>query len=328
LSINLTFNQYFLPQGADLFIVGKKNKIGALTNSNNQSDQKLGTGLIGGEELLLEYFEPAGVKGLGKLEVGKATHGYKNPFSIFEWGESDDCEMNVNCPDGAAWQTEKRAVGRIIDNGDNCTGTLLNNTLEDGKPYFLTANHCFNNNSSTWVFSFNWEAPTCITPTIPIPEDETIAGCVLRARNATSDFCLFELSSKPPASFNAYYVGWNAVDVAPQTTTIIHHPAGDIKKITFDFDPSVGANYSGNNPGFFTHWKTSGYELLTTTEGGSSGSALFDQDHRIVGQLHGGPAACGNTSPDYYGKFSLSWNLGTTPATRLKDWLDPTNSGL
>jgi PKD repeat protein len=328
LSINLTFNQYFLPQGADLFIVGKKNKIGGLTNSNNQADQKLGTGLIGGDELLLEYFEPAESKGLGKLEIGKATHGYKDPFSIFGWGEAASCEMNVNCPAGAAWEKEKRAVGRIVDNGDVCTGTLLNNMLQDGKPYFLTANHCFSASSSTWVFSFNWESPTCITPTIAIPEDETISGCVLRARNATSDFCLFELSAKPPSSFNAYYVGWNAVDVAPQSTTIIHHPSGDIKKITFDFDPSVGANYGNNPPAFFTHWKTSGYELLTTTEGGSSGSALFDQDHRVVGQLHGGPAACGNTSPDYYGKFSLSWNLGTTPSTRLKDWLDPTSSGL
>jgi len=328
ISINLTFSQYFLPQGADLFIVGKLNKIGALTNFNNQTDLQLGTGLIGGDELLVEYFEPAASKGQGILEIGKATHGYKNPFSILGWGGSANCEMNVNCPAGAGWQNEKRAVARIVDNGDVCTGTLLNNILEDGKPYFLTANHCYSANSNTWVFSFNWESPTCMTPTIQIPENETISGCTLRAKNATSDFCLFELSAKPPASFNAYYAGWNALEIPPNSTTIIHHPKGDIKKIAVDFDPSIGANYGVNPPSFTTHWQTSGYELLTTTEGGSSGAALFDQNRRVVGQLHGGPAACGNTSPDYYGKLSLSWNYGSTPETRLKDWLDPTNSGI
>jgi PKD repeat protein len=69
------------------------------------------------------------------------------------------------------------------------------------------------------------------------------------------------------------------------------------------------------------------YEL-STTEGGSSGCPQFDQNHRIVGQLHGGPASCTNVSSDFYGKFSKSWENGTTAASRLKDWLDPNNSGI
>ncbi len=328
LSINLTFSTYNLPEGADLFIIGKENKIGALTRFNNQADEKLGTGLILGNEVLVEYFEPLAQKGKGKLQIGRATHGYRNPFSILGWGGSDNCEMNVNCPQGAAWQLEKRAVARITDGGDICTGTLINNVLQDGKPYFLTANHCFSNNSSTWVFSFNWEAPACQTPTNPIPENQTISGCTLKSRNSPSDFCLFELSSKPPASFNAYYAGWNAVDAPASSTTIIHHPAGDIKKITFDFDPAVSSGYGVNSTNDNSHWRTMAYDLNTTTEGGSSGSALFDQNHRIVGQLHGGPASCTNISSDFYGKFSMSWASGTTPATRIKDWLDPLNSGL
>ncbi|MBE5316080.1 MAG: proprotein convertase P-domain-containing protein [Xanthomonadales bacterium] len=64
-----------------------------------------------------------------------------------------------------------------------------------------------------------------------------------------------------------------------------------------------------------------------TTEGGSSGSGLWDQNKRLVGQLHGGSAACGNDLSDYYGRLSVSWNGGGSAATRLRDWLDPSGSG-
>lgn len=327
-TINLTFSKYYLPAGATLFLIGKQNTIGALTNFNNQADEKLGTGLIQGEWVQLEYFEPASVRGLGKLAVGNVTHGYKNPFSILGWDESDACEMNVNCPMGEPWQNEKRSVARIIDNGDVCTGALVNNVLQDGTPYFLTANHCYSTTSTTWVFSFNWESPTCITPTSPIPENQTISGSTLKSRLAASDFCLFELSSKPPASFKSYYSGWSALDVPSINSTIIHHPAGDIKKISFDTEPSISSGYGSGSANNNSHWRIDNYEFATTTEGGSSGSPMFDQNHRIVGQLHGGTASCNSITSDFYGKVSRSWNDGTTPATRLKDWLDPLNSGL
>jgi PKD repeat protein len=327
-SINLTFHKFYLPPGADLFLIGKKNTIGALTAANNQSDQKLGTGLIGGEEILVEYYEPISVQGQGILEISKATHGYKNPFAISGFGESGSCNMNVNCPRGLPWQNQKRAVARIIDNGDACTGSLINNSNQDGKPYFLTANHCFNNATSTWVFSFNWEAPTCTNPNSAPPENQTIAGSTLRARWADSDFLLLELSSRPPASFNVYYAGWNANRAPAQKTTIIHHPSGDIKKITFDEDPPLTWGYGISNPNDTTHWRTVNYEFGTTTEGGSSGSPLFDHNQRIVGQLHGGPASCTNISSDFYGKFSLSWNGGNSNTSRLRNWLDPANLGI
>ena len=327
-SINLTFSKYVLREGADLFIIGSKNKIGALTQLNIQTDQKLGTGLIRGDELLLEYFEPLALRGSGQIEIGKITHGYRDPFSIQGWGDSDDCEMNVNCPLGAPWNNEKRSVARYLDNGDICTGALVNNVLQDGKPYFLTANHCFSANSSTWVFSFNWESPTCTTPSTAIPENQTISGCTMKSRNGASDFCLFELSSKPPASFGVFYSGWSAADSPSQSSTIIHHPAGDIKKISFDIQAALHSGYGVNSVNDSSHWRIGNYEFSTTTEGGSSGSPMFDHNHRIVGQLHGGPASCTNISSDFYGKVSKSWNGGGTPATRLKDWLDPLSSGL
>lgn len=78
-------------------------------------------------------------------------------------------------------------------------------------------------------------------------------------------------------------------------------------------------------PGDGSHWRVETWERNTTTEGGSSGSALFDANHRVIGQLHGGYAACGNTTSDWYGMFSVSWD-GASSAERLRDWLDPANT--
>ena len=79
------------------------------------------------------------------------------------------------------------------------------------------------------------------------------------------------------------------------------------------------ANWSAQNNG-------NGQTVTPITEEGSSGSPLFDQNHRIVGQLHGGPSACGATNLwDFYGRFDLSWTGGGTNATRLSNWLDPKN---
>jgi hypothetical protein len=55
---------------------------------------------------------------------------------------------------------------------------------------------------------------------------------------------------------------------------------------------------------------------------------LFDQNHRVIGQLHGGYASCTSKTADWYGRLNVSWEGGGTPSTRLKDHLDPDNSGV
>jgi hypothetical protein len=72
----------------------------------------------------------------------------------------------------------------------------------------------------------------------------------------------------------------------------------------------------------------------SVAEGGSSGSPLFNNNHRVIGQLYGYASCpspnCRNPSADIanYGKFSVSWDNNTNPKRRLQDWLDPNNTGV
>ncbi|MDH3937748.1 MAG: T9SS type A sorting domain-containing protein, partial [candidate division Zixibacteria bacterium] len=141
-----------------------------------------------------------------------------------------------------------------------------------------------------------------------------------------SDVRLVEIDEAIPPLYRVYYAGWNALNQTQTSATGIHHPRGDIKKISFSTSGTTTADYLGSSGSGTSHWRivwTDG-----TTEGGSSGSPLFDPNRRIVGQLHGGWASCTQMSqPDYYGKFSQSMDFGTSSANRLREWLDPDATG-
>ncbi|MCB0514926.1 MAG: PKD domain-containing protein [Chitinophagales bacterium] len=319
-SMNFQFSQYYLPQGAKLFIYNADNHtdlIGAFTENNNKPYKSLATGLVKGEHIILEYYEPAAVATQGELVVSMVVHAYKNFFdkNTKDYGSSGSCNNNVNCPEGQAWSLQKTSVALILEGGFRaCTGATLNNVRQDCTPYFLTANHC-GTSVSNWVFMFNYESPSCANQ--DGPTNQTVSGAYLRATNSNSDFTLMELAEIIPESYNVYMSGWSAENTPGTAMTCIHHPSGDIKKITFDYG---GATNDGN------FWTISEWED-GTTEPGSSGSPLFDQNKRVVGQLYGGAAACNIIDYDTFGKLAISWGAGSSASNRLKDWLDPDNTG-
>jgi hypothetical protein len=132
-----------------------------------------------------------------------------------------------------------------------------------------------------------------------------------------------KVASRPDLIFN----GWN-ISTTPATNGVgIHHPQGDIKKI------STYTRALQNDSDGETHWMLQWAETPTNwgvTEPGSSGSPLFDQNKYIVGTLTSGYADCTHPSGhDFYGKMSYHWNKnGNTPAEQLKPWLDPDNKGV
>lgn len=330
-SLNFICNQFFIPEGASLFVYSADKSIvrGAFTSENNNAQYRFANAPIASSSIVLEYLEPASVEGQGRINISKVIHGYRDTFAKNRgpFGTSGSCNINVNCPLGDDWQNEKTGVAIIVTSNNSavCSGTIVNNTAEDAKPYFLTANHCTQSaNLGDWIFIFNHESEECIGTSGPV--DQSINGAELVATDSPSDFALLLLNDDIPAEYNVFFCGWSNADVPADSTVGIHHPSGDLKKISKDIHPSVSSSY-GNTPN--THWEVSNWEF-GTTEGGSSGSALFNFDGHIVGQLHGGQASCTNNSYDRYGKIAYSWtnNDNASPNKRLKDWLDPTNSGV
>lgn len=341
-AIQLYYSNFYIPPGAQLFIYNSDTTdiFGALVYQNNPNGGKYASRPMRGNKIAIEYYSPHGVTAYPAISIEKVGHAYKNIFNKThdQLGTSQSCEINVNCSEGFLWESEKRSVVMlsVLTQGDYsgfCSGAMVNNTQQDGKPYLLTAFHCFDDDESCSlsfaeqnalqvVFIFNYESVFCDGTSEPTPSNlQTTVGATVKTFDVQSDFVLLELNSVPPVSYNVYMAGWDRND--PFTRVVsIHHPAGDIKKISIaENDPnSDGYPFTCSQlPG--THWKsvwTNG-----TTEGGSSGAPLFNVSHRIVGQLHGGLASCILTNePDYFGKFSTSWGLG------LSQYLDPVNNGL
>ncbi|WP_294670721.1 T9SS type A sorting domain-containing protein [uncultured Fluviicola sp.] len=335
LTVNLTLDNVTLPEGNELYVYNpdKSFILGKFT-AYHLYEGTLGTELVPGSTAILEYYIPANNAGKpASLNINTVTHGYRTAgeFEAKAFGTSGNCNMNVNCSDGAPWVDQRNGAVMLVSGSNGfCSGSLINNTMEDGKPYVLTANHCYSTPTS-WIFRFNWQAAGCSNPGSS-PTFSSLSGAVLRARRTPSDFCLVEITgglvnNTVPTSYNPYFSGWDNTGAIPTSAVSIHHPDGDIKKISFDDDPLVisqGMGSSEANSTWTLHW-----DRNTTTEGGSSGSPLFDQNHRIIGQLWGGGASCSNlNSADYYGRLANSWNpAGSNSTNHLMTWLDPINIG-
>ena len=332
-SINLIFDDFYMPQGGEFFIynLDKTSIIGAFTSINNKTHGQFSTAPVKGQTVILEYYEPISAQGQGRLQVSSIIHAYRDMFKTADdyiqsldknFGDAGNCNVDINCAEGSNWQDEKRSVAMILTNGNTrwCTGTMVNNTAQDTTPYILTGEHCLDGNEDTWVFVFNYESPNCNG--LDGNVIQSISGSITRASFAYSDLALLELSAIPPPSYLVYYAGWNNSTTASTNPVCIHHPSGDVKKISQDLG-TIGNGFAYN----VDHWRIQNWNV-GTTESGSSGAPLFDSNGRIIGQLHGGNASCSNTTGfDEFGKLSASWLGGGTQATQLKHWLDPLNTG-
>jgi PKD repeat protein/V8-like Glu-specific endopeptidase len=335
LSINIFFKNYHVPEDAELYLYNPKRDViyGAFTSLNNKSFGRLAIADFPSEEVILEYFEPHQAAFEGEVVIGSVGKAYRNIDDILSDYviTQQSFKVDVNCPVGDEYQLEKHAVCRMTFKEGRgsfvCTGALINNTKFNGIPYFLTANHCISSDTvaQTLVTYFNYERAQCDDNTV-VSLNKTISGASLKASASPSDFTLLELSKIPDESFKPYYAGWNIADTAPGNSYSIHHPGGQVKEIAIDLDSAISYPFQINwkDQGGVSppnsHWQVS-FDV-GGTEGGSSGSPLFDGNNKIVGQLHGG-----DTSIDYYGKLSRSWN-GVVKSRALKFWLDPDDTGV
>lgn len=340
-ALGLYFSNYHLLPGMVFYAYtpDKKYVIGGFTEINNNYDiPVMATQEIPGDEVIIELFIPKGISTYA-FEIDKVAYFYRStPFeNNLKVGS---CHVNVVCPEGDNWRDQIRGVAKVTmvlnDGTYLCSGSLVNNTNQDCKKYFLMADHCSVSGDGVpvtasqllqWTFRFNYQATTC-TGTVSGPS-QVLTGAYYRASdtygedNTGSDFFLCELKENLTSTINPYFNGWS-ISTTPATSGVgIHHPAGAIKKIS-TFTNTLTTYGS-------THWKVywsataNGYGV---TEGGSSGSPLFNQNKLIVGTLTGGSSDCNNTNlPDIYGRMDKHFTgIGTTNDKRLKPWLDPANT--
>lgn len=373
LALGLYFSEAVqIPAGGKLFAYNENGKqiLGAYSSA---TDDFQAMEMVQGEKMYLEYSAPAWVQETPVFTINEVVYFYRgveehvNAFihdeTVHE--KAGTCEVDVACSEGNNWANQINSVVHYTFNDGTstyvCSASTINNTANDCKPYILTAWHCgervAGQSIATWVWYWKYQKTTCAPGsgnyTDPSKGTKTMTGGTVRASSgngtlnnppgqyevAGSDFYLVQLNAQPPASYEVYYAGWDRTNNPSWSGVGIHHPAGSAKKISTYTDELESETFNGGavnaHWGVFWATTTNGHGV---TEGGSSGSPIFNSYGRIVGQLSGGASACtangagqgtGPDKHDLYGKFSFDWDQnGSTANAQLKPWLDPSGTGV
>lgn len=316
---------------------------GPFTQKDIDENKAFVAGPISGSTIVVQLEKNS--KGIADFNLNEIGVLNKEAANIAGFGTSGDCEVNVNCVEGNTLQNQKNGIARVlVKQGSSlfyCSGTLVNNTRRDFTPLFITANHCGKNATEEdygqWLFHFNYEAESCDNP-ISEPDYYSVSGAQLLSKSTDnestgSDFKLLLLSAELPASINPFFNGWNRLNNSSEYGYTIHHPDGDVKKVSTYNSQLVSTSYGGGGEDpEGKYWRVSWTATENghgVTEGGSSGSPLFDSNGLIIGALTGGLSSCSELlAPDYYGKFSYSWESNGGGANQqLMPWLDPEFTG-
>jgi hypothetical protein len=352
LAILLYYDKFIIPEGGKLFIYNPDHSqvIGAYTHKTNSKKAEFATEFVNGDRTILEYVAPHSLPEktvLPQIEISGIAYGYNHlrvPAGNGLWRtrwDSDACMINVNCPEGDDWQEQKKGVARIVTPITNnrvslCSGTLINNTSGDFDPLFLSAYHCFDDMSASTlnrtIYYFNYEYPDCENLNTD-PFCPTMTGAQMLVAldiDGESDGALLRLNDVIPGTYDVYFNGWDRRNIPPQSGVNIHHPGGDVKKISTFTSAATSLTWNGTERGApLAHWNVffskteSGYGV---TQGGSSGSPLFNERKLVVGTLTGGSSSCDDPEGyNIYGKLSYHWNQGLQ---RMAEYLDPDERGL
>ena len=358
----LYFDQYQLSRGDMLLITNEEGEVrGAFTEANNVSSHSLTTAPLYGERLIVYYYPANGERrGLPwrlstvttallstigeELPPPNGDHrGGGSPFFIVK---------GLECAEATVRHPEVERIARselllVVRGKFFSSGTLLNNSRQDGEALVLTAAHCLNDSyqnraldyvrqsAEQTVFYFNYFSPTG-DPLINGIEEQTLAGAELVAYNEEHDMCLLRITGvRPdvpqgqcaiPPSYRPYLAGWNVERDFPVPVIGIHHPQASVRRYNrADEKPLLESYDMVSVP---VRWINSHLHIkkwsIGTTAGGSSGSGLFDKNHHLIGALTGGSSYCSTPNNDYY--YALSEAFTGYPDDKcLKPHLAPTS---
>ncbi len=309
----------------------------------------------------IEFFAPAQHDPAAlSPRIERASHIFTTPSSRFakrtqDIGDAGSCNIDIKCSSLTQQTSFREAVASVAqmvftDGGFTglCTGTLLNDVDPATQvPWFYSANHCFDNNNAPYktaaqiqsvasTLSTLWffEASACRSLVPDAGWVQQSSGATHLYNNVQSDVLFVRLNAAPPSG--SFFAAWDANPLGANAAVItIHHPQGDLKKVTpgrvLRFSsPGVG----GGNASFIENLWTEG-----TTEPGSSGAGLWSvvgSSYAFRGGLWGGTALCTNpTGTDNYSRLDQAYaNLAqylsptSTPIADFTDlWWNPAENG-
>lgn len=349
-ALSMEFADFHIPEGGELWVYSQDGKAvqGPYTAQNHTPEGMLWTALVGGDSVVIEARIPTALREQLHLELGRVFHSEIDPSKdslINPTGHAGACNINVACSEGNDWTDEARSTVVLVFPVNStqlgaCTGVLVNSVRQDNTPYVLTANHCRirstgTSRASSVVVHWLYQGSACDDTSAP--DNITQSGTTFIARDDATDFTLLKLNAAPPAGANAYFAGWDVTNTPATAGAGLHHPVADIKKISRFNTPlvrdQIALGGSVVNAWRVTRWADG------VTEGGSSGSGLWNEEHHVVGLLSGGRSQCksetkttdgvttqyGPDQPDFYARLDKSWNAGTPK--RLGEFLDPDGTG-
>ncbi len=312
-SLGVLFDAFDLPPGGQVFLYDRDpaHVLGAFTAANGRPNGKLQVQPLPGDELTIEYVQPRAQAAVPRLRVGQVIHDYRGILARLSAAAppSPDalCFVDINCPQGAPYQDIKRAVVELLIGGSNCTGSILNNTAEDGTPYLMTANHCGDMTNAVVVFGY--ELSGCASGTSS--QALTLSGASLLAASATWDSQLYLLSQAPPQSYAPFYAGWGLSAGQAGPGVGISHPNGLPKVIAVDNQNPVRTS---------VYWQV-GWDTGMVGSG-SSGSPLFNGVKRVIGTACCVTNFTCGSQIAFYGRLDGFWT-----AAGFGRWLDPLGLG-
>lgn len=269
-SLNFIFSELYLPHGANLYIFNEDGSMvyGPVTEEQNDHGTTFLTDIIEGASVIIRISVPLKKKDQTKLHIQNVIHGYKDIFNS-GYSESGDCldDNDVTC--FPSWNNESDGIVQILLAGGDelCSGALINNTSQDFRPYILTAFHCVDigtinsynhypycnldpdehdgqleqyeiNNAEQWLVRFRFKHTTCEGQTIA--SGYTYDDTHYRAGWYDSDFALVELVDDIYRDIYSVgqkvWLGWDRRNNTPTSGTYIHHPSGDVMKLSSDIN--------------------------------------------------------------------------------------------
>jgi hypothetical protein len=216
---------------------------------------------------------------------------------------------------------------QIIFKGSyTCSGVLINNTKDQGRPLILTAAHCIESeedlNSIVVIFG-----KRKLLKDQPYDGLEwSSVGASLLPSSKEIDFALLELDSRIPIHVSPVYLGWNKMISQPELIYTIHSPDFEDSQYSFSIAKPSLATFGGLYDSVpFGHWKVDQWAQGLTSLG-SSGAPLLDSNFEIIGGLSGSTDWY-NYKSDYFFRFDLAYDHFSNAANQLKTWIDPDNLG-